>query len=202
LKEIKLSYVLKAIISNMIRFWLLLFSFLSCKISFSQPEDLGEIYSIGIRFRLNQLERKKVFVADTVTDNKFSMSTRQCAMVFKKFFYYKDSSGILAIDSLDSINPGNIKNTFRQYKYIRLISIKANNKIFSKGISKGWSKFYDWHASYAGIVFLSPVYFNQQHTKAIYQLSFTREPCGNGNNSLIFLERCKNGKWYKSLSGK
>jgi hypothetical protein len=168
-------------------------------IAFAQPDDdLGEIYSIGIRSRLNKLPRKMVFVADTVTDNEFSMSTRQCTKMFKKSFYYTDSPGNRTINNLDSFNKS-LKNIFDHYKPVRLISAKENDRLFAGGVSEGWSNFYKRYPGYAGIIFLSPVYFNQSHTSAIYQLSLASQPCAVGRNSLIFLGKDENGKWHESM---
>jgi hypothetical protein len=181
----------------MVRICLILFTILVSKIAVAQLDEAGEIYSIGIKYRLDQLTRKMVFVADTVSDNDFSMTTRRCAKFFKKFFYYSDSTAIIPGD-LDSLNISP-KNIFDHYRSISLISVKESNRLFSRGAAAGWIDFYKRYPGYAGIMFLSPVYFNREHTKAIYQLSLASQPCGNGRNSLIFLEKDKNGKWHKTI---
>ncbi|MGG9961726.1 hypothetical protein [Ferruginibacter sp. SUN106] len=169
------------------------------QISFAQNENLGEIYSIGIKFRLDQLSWKKVFVADTVTDNEFSMSTRRCTKLFKKFLF--EDNSVVTTDNLDSMN-SSLKDIFNPYKNIRLINMEEKSKILSNHSNEGWIHFYKNYPGYAGIIYLSPVYFNQQHSKAIYQLSLARQACGNGSNSLIFLAKDKNGKWFKTMPGK
>jgi hypothetical protein len=183
----------------MFRICLLAVAIMIVQISFAQSENLGEMYSIGIKFRLDQLPHKKAFVADTVTDNEFSMSTRRCTKLFKKFLF--EEAGVVTTGNLDSMN-NSLKDIFTPYKNIRLINTKENDKLFRKNTSEGWIRFYKKYPDYAGIVYLSPVYFSQQHTKAIYQLSLASQPCGNGRNSLIFLAKDKNGKWYRTMPGK
>ena len=154
----------------MLRISFLLMAIIISKICLAQFNNLCEIYSIGIKFHLNQFPDKKVFVADTVTEDEFSMTTKRCTELFKIFFYCKGSSSIATAENLDSVN-SRFKDIFKQYKSVKLISFKENNKLFCKGAGKGWRNFYKRYPGYAGIVFLSLVYFNQHHTRAIFQLS-------------------------------
>ena len=137
-----------------------------------------------------------------VSDNEFSMTTKQCANCFKKFFYLDDTSSFATAENLDSSIDGSLKNIFKGYQYVRPITIKENSQLFSKGVSEVWDNFYKRYPGYAGIVFLSLIYFNRQHTKAIYQLSLASQSCGSGRNSLFFPRKDNNGKWHKTMPGK
>ncbi|UAY52415.1 hypothetical protein [Ferruginibacter albus] len=60
----------------------------------------------------------------------------------------------------------------------------------------GWSGFYKKFPKYAGIVSLSPVYFDKSRTKAFVCLDLARTKCGTGNRSYHYFKKDDKGIWY------
>ena len=159
---------------------------------FSQQEDLGPIYSLGINKRLQDFRKPKTFIMDSTSKDEISFLRQMVKMGirYKKF----DTSWIKTSQNLDTTIT-NVSQYFINPKNIVPLSGKRKEVILNTPGENYWDMIYEKYPAYTGLTFVSPVYFNSNHTEALFAFSLIYSKCSNGARQLCHFKKNNFGNW-------
>ena len=163
-----------------------------CYTCFSQQEDLAYIYSLGINKRLQDFRKPKTFIMDSTSKDEINFLRHMVKMGIrnKKF----DTSWIETSQNLDTTIT-NISQYFINSKNIVPLSAKRKEVIFNSPGENCWDMIHKKYPGYTGVTFVSPVYFNNNHTEALFSFSLIYSKCSNGARQFCHLKKNNFGNW-------
>ncbi len=171
--------------------FIVIFAFLSIA-CFSQQEDLGSIYSSCINKRLQDFRRPKTFIMDSTSKDEldFLRQTIKQGVRIKKL----DSSWLKTYQNLDTTNT-DVSQYFKNSKNIVPLSGKRKEIILDTPGENYWDVIHKKYPAYTGLVFVSPAYFNNNHTQGLFSFSLIYSNCSNGARQLCQLKKNSFGNW-------